>query len=800
MRASKLGHTAAVLALLALVAITFREILGESRGLAFRDHLAVFRPWFWNLVEAIRSGELPALTRASPAGVPIEALFIPAYTPSTLLLFAGPFEQSYDLFVVSLYAILACGAYALAIELGAKVRDAIVVGAVAALAGPVLSFENLLGATVGMAWAPWVFWSLVRTLRTPRPAPAAALAITTGFHLQGIMPELVIADVAALAVLLSVVRPRITVALASALVLAAVLALGIASIRVMPVYEALQGSERMSGFAYTLASQRALSVQSLIELFVPAFWTPQEVPFLSEPVDTSVIARAKEAQASYLTSLYLGAALVPGLVGLFRVEDRVTRALLVGLAVLFFLLALGPLTPVHRWWFSIVPGMSTVRFPVKWMVPFAALVTAGLPHGLAALAARPKLLVALVALQLAIVAGALSTAQLPELADYARCISAHVDPSFAGITREDIGAVFVATLTPRLHYALAVLVVAFVLVVVAVVRPAARELALGGYAALIALDLALAGAFTIEGVDVRLTPPQDVLSTIESDEHRVYAVLPSMKEVPIAPDPATSLYERRMISNLHRGQWRFQHVRQYEDMNRDATSNPASALRFQVVQKLRGAEARRALARAGVAWALSHRVDDTPNAWSFEVPGEPPHWVLPIAGVRDYLTAYSKWVVTDPDRWTREDLRKYYLSEESTEIAVVRGGVRSSTITPEGCAPKISRIPTEAETRIAASVESACPTIVVALETRVPGWHGTIDGVESEVLDAELGFLGAAVPAGRHEVVFEYRSRTARWVPVSITCLVVALATLAAGVARRRRGAPTAARGEHQGR
>lgn len=782
----------ALAVLAVLVVVAFREVVGPERGLAFRDHLTVFRPWFWNLVEALRHGELPAMTRASPAGVPLESLFIPAYTPSTLLLFLGPFEHTYDLFVVSLYVILAWGAWLLARELGATRAGALLAGGSAALVGPILSFENLLGATVGMAWAPWMYTALARVLRRPSGANVAALAVTTGFHLQGIMPELVVADVAALALIVLVVqrdeaRSRRTLLVVAALVGAALVAVGIASVRLFPVFEGLRGSERLSGFTYALASLRALGLPSLVELFVPAFWTPPEVPFLSSPDGVAAFTHSRDPDPAYLTSLYLGTALVPGLAGLVTVADRRVRVLVVALALWFFVLALGPLTPVHEAWFAL-PGMSSIRFPVKWLALTAALVAAGLPGGLAIVRTHPKVVALFVALQLSIVAGALASVDLPELGEYVRRTSEHVTPAFTGVTAEDLGRVFVDAATPRLWYAAAVLTVALALVVAATLRPRlAGPLSLA-YAALVLVDLAGAGAFTIEGADVRLAPPGEVLGAIESDAHRTYVVLPSKRAVELTADPALTFYEQRTASDLMRGHARFQRVRPYEDMNRDATSSSASALRFRLVQGLRGNEARRALARAGVAWVLSHRVDDTPNAWSFDVPGEPPHWVLPIAGVRPYVRGYTRWRTARVEDWDRGALVRGYLADESFEIAVVREGVHTSTSAPAGCTSNVELSVAPTDTHIAVTSDSACPTIVVVLETHVPGWRVTIDGTERPVLDAELGFLGAEVPAGRHAVVFEYRARTTRWVPVSVGALVVALGLAIIG--RRRRPVP----------
>ena len=43
------------------------------------------------------------------------------------------------------------------------------------------------------------------------------------------------------------------------------------------------------------------------------------------------------------------------------------------------------------------------------------------------------------------------------------------------------------------------------------------------------------------------------------------------------------------------------------------------------------------------------------------------------------------------------------------------------------------------------------------------------------LIEAELGFLGAIVPAGEHELCFEYRSRAGCWLPFAAAAQLAAL-------------------------
>ena len=82
------------------------------------------------------------------------------------------------------------------------------------------------------------------------------------------------------------------------------------------------------------------------------------------------------------------------------------------------------------------------------------------------------------------------------------------------------------------------------------------------------------------------------------------------------------------------------------------------------------------------------------------------------------------------------------------------------------------------------------PQILVLADTIYPpGWHATIDGKPTEILQANHAFRGLALPAGSHEIIFSYRSKVftaSIWVTIASTLLIAGCIFL--GLKKRKRG------------
>ena len=297
------AHAAWIGLLIAGSVIAFLDVVGAERGLFFRDTIAVFKPLWSAAIEALRAGELPAMTHWSPSGVPIEQSWAGAlFTPATAVLFLARFDVAYDLFVLFHVIALAIGAYALAVRLGALPHEAAIGAGIAALSGPILSLENLVVALQGIVWLPWATLGAVAFLQTRRPIWLALLAGALACHLQALLPEIVLFDALLAAALLIHLRDRLSIKALLGLAAATVAAAAVAAIDLVPVLAVLSGTRRGSGFGLAEAQVWAFHPAQIVDLIAPSFWFSLREPSVAFPSLTG-------GPMPYLTSLYLGAAL-----------------------------------------------------------------------------------------------------------------------------------------------------------------------------------------------------------------------------------------------------------------------------------------------------------------------------------------------------------------------------------------------------------------------------------------------------------------------------------------------------------
>jgi hypothetical protein len=88
--------------------------------------------------------------------------------------------------------------------------------------------------------------------------------------------------------------------------------------------------------------------------------------------------------------------------------------------------------------------------------------------------------------------------------------------------------------------------------------------------------------------------------------------------------------------------------------------------------------------------------------------------------------------------------------------------------------------------RVELAVELDRPGVVILADTYYPGWRLTLDGQPSTILRANRMMRGAAVPAGRHRLVFRYEPWSVRLGFVAGVAGLVLVAVLAVRAGRLR--------------
>jgi hypothetical protein len=93
--------------------------------------------------------------------------------------------------------------------------------------------------------------------------------------------------------------------------------------------------------------------------------------------------------------------------------------------------------------------------------------------------------------------------------------------------------------------------------------------------------------------------------------------------------------------------------------------------------------------------------------------------------------------------------------------------------------PGIARITAEDPDHVSIHVEAARDAFLVLSDNDADGWHARVDGREAKIYRTNLTFRGVAVPAGAHEVSFEFRPVLAYWgLWISVVAWTALLASL----------------------
>lgn len=122
------------------------------------------------------------------------------------------------------------------------------------------------------------------------------------------------------------------------------------------------------------------------------------------------------------------------------------------------------------------------------------------------------------------------------------------------------------------------------------------------------------------------------------------------------------------------------------------------------------------------------------------------------------------WLVSEPINLGPEDaLRTIKTSRmpdgrefDPARMALVEKDLRSNTADP-GASAKIIRL---ADTVIEVQTSSTNLGFLVTSDVYYPGWEVTVDGAIAELYRTNYAFRGVQVPAGAHNVRFEFRPRT----------------------------------------
>jgi hypothetical protein len=138
---------------------------------------------------------------------------------------------------------------------------------------------------------------------------------------------------------------------------------------------------------------------------------------------------------------------------------------------------------------------------------------------------------------------------------------------------------------------------------------------------------------------------------------------------------------------------------------------------------------------------------------------------------RAYLAPCAQQVPT----W-RDAVRLVAAGHDVHRCALLEGGLGPAAPLASGTAVVSAFAPE----RVTVDVDAAGPALLVLGEAWYPGWQARVDGGRVEAVPVNAWMRAAPVPAGRHQVVFNFRSRL-----LAAGALVSALTALLAVICLR---------------
>ena len=151
---------------------------------------------------------------------------------------------------------------------------------------------------------------------------------------------------------------------------------------------------------------------------------------------------------------------------------------------------------------------------------------------------------------------------------------------------------------------------------------------------------------------------------------------------------------------------------------------------------------------------------------------DPQPRVYAVSGVRVALESESVEILTEP-------------SFDATRDVVLEARARATAVEARADFRGVARVLWRRSNALAVEVDVTAPGYLVVVEAFDPGWRAFVDGKQTVVLRANALFRAVPLPAGRHQVVLEYRSRAAFW--GALTSLLTGATVVGLAAWRRRR-------------
>ena len=357
------GFLTDVLAISLFLLITllfFARFLTGDQVIAFKDLSRYFYPLRYLMVAQVKAGHLPLWDPYIFCGFPLLAtLQIGFFYPLTVIYYLLPFNLAFNYYIILHYFLANCFMYALLRHFRLGWPAAFFGGLTFAFSGYLLSVSNMNTSLSSVIWLPLVVlvWDRVVNNYGNLRLNVAVSSLLLALMFLGGEPTVFYVTFWFLLCYALVFAGEKLKALA-ALIGAFALSLGLIAVQLLPFAELSRLSDRLVLTGFDVVSARSFPPRELLTFIFPYFFGNAAV------FGGYTAVLIGKTYQDWLISPYLGT--LPLIFVLCAGWKRLT-VFLWGAALFSLLLAFGYYTPFYNLIYHVIPGVSLIRYPVKYL-------------------------------------------------------------------------------------------------------------------------------------------------------------------------------------------------------------------------------------------------------------------------------------------------------------------------------------------------------------------------------------------------------------------------------------------------
>lgn len=347
--------------LIILVLIFFFDIIFLNKTFCFRDISRYFYPYKYFASSNIKEGIIPLWNPYSGCGMPFMAsIQAGIFYPLSIVYYILPFQQGFNIFYALHYLLALIFMYMLARDFNFTTLSALFSAISFAFCGFLVSVLDTSAVLCSAIWVPLTFLLFRRSLNCNRSPNIYTVFAGISLSMEILHGDPVIPYCTFIILLIYLVTIKAKPVSYVKLLSIFLIAFGISAIQIIPFLEFLKLSDRLN-LQYKDVTLWSMPFLYLINLLVPfssgditATYTDW---FLSEQI--------------WLKSPYMGilvlvfsAAVIINILRLYRTKDRESVFFFIILCI-SLILVLGRYTPLYKLLCNFVPGLSSIRYPVK---------------------------------------------------------------------------------------------------------------------------------------------------------------------------------------------------------------------------------------------------------------------------------------------------------------------------------------------------------------------------------------------------------------------------------------------------